>query len=315
MDQWTQHLQRVVTVANRKGGVLKSSVCRNVASVAAASGYKVLVVDGDPQGNLSEIDFGVEGDHGRSLAMALQYGTELVPVDAAGGVAVVCGGPQLQGALGAATIPGADVSLEDNLRAALGGLCAARGFDLVLVDSGPGDTRLLDAYLHASRWLVVPTISDEASFAGVDKMGARFVQARRNGAEIEFLGAVLTLVNPAASVRNEAIRQELAAALGDAAEPFEATIRYNASATIDARRYALSAQEVASEAAVQRKSRLAELRQRVRNSRNGGGAATSEDQDAWWSTSKDGGAGLAQDYEQLTREILTRISVREAAHV
>jgi len=57
MDKWTTSLRRVVTVANRKGGVLKSSLCRNVAAVAAGSGYRVLVVDGDPQGNLSEIDF------------------------------------------------------------------------------------------------------------------------------------------------------------------------------------------------------------------------------------------------------------------
>src|SRR5664280_1925114 len=77
MDQWTMPLRRVVTVANRKGGVLKSSLCRNVAAVAAASQYRVLVVDGDPQGNLSEIDFALEGDRGRGLAMALQYGTDL----------------------------------------------------------------------------------------------------------------------------------------------------------------------------------------------------------------------------------------------
>ena len=301
MDEWSEALRRVVLVANRKGGVGKSSICRSVSAVLASSGYRVAVVDGDPQGNLSEIDFGLDTDRGRSLAMAMQYGTDLAPVDSRG-VDVVCGGPELQGALGAAVIPGSEVSLEANLRVALGRLCQARAYDVVLIDSGPGDTRLLDAYLSSARWLLVPTISDEASFAGVDKMGARYAEAVRRGSGIEFLGAVLTMVDHQATARNRAIREELADALGSAGDPFEAMIRYNAANAIDARRNGLSAQEVAAEAVSQRKSRLAQLRQRAQ----GRHAASSDD---WWSRSS--GSALAGDYEALTREILTRISMRE----
>jgi chromosome partitioning protein len=304
MDQWSHALRRTVLVANRKGGVLKSSLCRSVAAVGQANDYRVLVVDGDPQGNVSEIDFGLETDRGRGLAMAMQYGTPLQVMDG-GGIDVVCGGPELQGALGAAVIPGSEVTLEANLRASLGRLCADRGYDLVLIDSGPGDTRLLDAYLFASRWLVVPTISDEASFAGVDKMGARYAAAVQQGAEIDFLGAVLTKVNHQATARNAAIRQELAEALGEAGEPFEAMIRYNDANAIDARRHGMSARDVAAEAVTQRHSRLADLRKRARGERR-----ASEEADTWWSRSS--GAALAGDYEALTREILTRISAREA---
>lgn len=307
MDEWTQPLRRTVLVANRKGGVLKSSLCRSVAAVAQANGYLVLVVDGDPQGNVSEIDFALDTDRGRSLAMAMQYGTALVPMNA-DGVDVICGGPELQGALGAAAVPGSEVSLEGNLRVTLGQLCAQRGYDLTLIDSGPGDTRLLDAYMWAAKWLIVPTISDEASFAGVDKMGARYAEAVQKGAKIDFLGAVLTKVDHRASTRNTAIRQELADALGTAGEPFTAMIRYNGANAIDARRHGLSARDVAAEAVTQRKSRLAELRRRARGER--GAAATEED--TWWSRSS--GADLAEDYEQLTREILTRIGAKEAAY-
>jgi len=300
MDEWSEALRRVVLVANRKGGVGKSSICRSVSAVLASSGYRVAVVDGDPQGNLSEIDFGLDTDRGRSLAMAMQYGTDLAPVESHG-VDVVCGGPELQGALGAAVIPGSEVSLEVNLRAALGRLCQAHAYDVVLIDSGPGDTRLLDAYLSSARWLIVPTISDEASFAGVDKMGARYAEAVRRGADIEFLGAVLTMVDHQATARNRAIREELADALGSAGDPFEAMIRYNAANAIDARRNGLSAQEVAAEAVSQRKSRLALLRQRAQ-----GRHAASDD--AWWSRSS--GNALAGEYEVLTCEIPTRISTR-----
>lgn len=304
MDEWSAALGRVILVANRKGGVCKSSLCRSVAAVLAASDYRVLVVDGDPQGNVSEIDFGLDTDRGRSLAMAMQYGTELT-VQHARGVDVVCGGPELQGALGAAGVPGSEVSLEANLRAALGRLCAQQSYDVVLIDSGPGDTRLLDAYLLTARWLVVPTISDEASFAGVDKMGARYAEAvSRHGSQIEFLGAVLTKVDHQATARNAMIRDELADALGPAATPFDAMIRYNAANAIDARRHGLSASEVAVEAVTQRKTRLSFLRRR-----SDATAAPQEQPDTWWSRTS--GDALAGDYEALTREILTRISERE----
>lgn len=301
MDDLSEALRRVVVVANRKGGVLKSSIVRNVADVAAHAGYRVAVIDGDPQGNLSEIDFGVDTDGGRGLAMALQYGTDLAPISA-GGVDVICGGPELQGAIGAAMMPGSEVSMEQNLRASLARLTRERAYDLVLIDSGPGDTRLLDAYLWAARWLIVPTLDDEAALAGVDKMGQRFVAAKRAGADVEFLGAVVGKVNPRATARNAEVRREVEEMLGEEATPFDATIRYDAAGRVDARRHAMSARDVAEEAVRQAKARLDRVK--------GGAHAPG---DVWWSNAKNAGQGLAQDYENLTREVLTRIGAKEAA--
>ncbi|OLT43944.1 hypothetical protein BJF86_13370 [Serinicoccus sp. CNJ-927] len=303
MDQWSEALSRVVLVANRKGGVLKSSVCRSVAGVAAGEGLRVLAVDGDPQGNLSGVDFGLEGDRGRNLAMAMQYGSEIVPTQVSDQMHVVCGGPELQGALGASLTPGAEVSLEENLRAALGRLCEMKGYDLVLVDSGPGDTRLLDAYMAASRWLVVPTIWDEGSLAGVETVGARYARAVKAGSEIELLGAVLTKVDPAASKQNREVLEDLAAMLGDV-PPFTSTIRYKRAEAADARRYGLSAREVSVEAVRQRRSRLEGLRARANGQKAQG------DSVSWWSRGSKSGTGLADDYEALTREILTRMRER-----
>lgn len=70
---------KIVTVANFKGGVGKTSTCAHLAMSAALDGYKVLVIDLDSQGSMTSI-FGtrVEDEWGTVFPLlARHYGTHL----------------------------------------------------------------------------------------------------------------------------------------------------------------------------------------------------------------------------------------------
>src|SRR6516164_667441 len=125
---------RVILVANQKGGVGKSTTVAAVAEMIAAAGKRgrrVLVVDGDPQANVTVEDLGVQGDRGQSLAQTLQFNAPLVPVrNVRANLDVIAGGPQLAvvGA-GAHLMVDNGIDMAANLEHQLGVLSAAEGYD------------------------------------------------------------------------------------------------------------------------------------------------------------------------------------------
>ncbi len=299
-------MARVILVANQKGGVGKSTTVAAVAEMIAAAGKRgrrVLVVDGDPQANVTVEDLGVAGDRGRSLAQTLQYGAPLVPVrDVRPNLDVVAGGPQLA-VVGAAAHLMAEngINMAANLQTQLAALCEAEGYDLVLIDSGPGDVPLLDTYLATANYLLIPTRDDQASLGGVARLARRFWGARNRGASIELLGVLLFDVNPRATKRNEEVFAQVSEMLeGSGTTPFDLTIRSAPAAAVDMRNLHRTAGELVALANDDRRSRLAKLRDKQSPER------------ALWTSDP---SGLAADYQELVRQIVTRLRRYESAPV
>ena len=297
-------LSRVILVANQKGGVGKSSIVSAMAGMVARDDRSVLVIDADQQGNVSRNDLGVAGDKGRSLAMALQYAQPLEPVrDVRPGLNVIPGGPLLAGV--AAMVASADrtgIDIAGNFASTLADLCELEKYTLVLIDSGPGDAPLLDVLLDLARYLVVPSCDDEASFDGVELLAGRYLRAKARGAHIDLLGVVLFNVNPRATTRNEEALQTLTDLLeGSGATAFRTTIRTDKATAIDLRKQHLTPGELVSESEKKKTSRLKQL---------ASGQKTRQDNRLW---SRDP-SGLANDYQALAREVLTRVANYEGRH-
>lgn len=298
-----QQPARTVLVANQKGGVGKSSIVSAVAGMVSAAERRVLIVDADQQANVTNSDLGIDGDKGRGLSMALQYATPLEPVrEVRPNLDLIAGGPALAvvGAI-AATAAQSGMDLRANLAGALAALCDTERYDLVLIDSGPGDAPLLDALLGTARYLLVPTRDDDASLSGVELLAARYLRARQNGSVIQLLGVVLFDANPRATARNKEVFEQVEDLLeGSGATPFETFIRSDRAAAVDLRTRHLTPSELVEVADDHQKRRLQRLRQKAQVG------------ERLWSRDP---SGLAGDYQKLTREVLGRLAAAEKERI
>jgi cellulose biosynthesis protein BcsQ len=176
---------RVLLLANRKGGVGKSTtvaaIAQQIATGGRRGGRKVLVIDGDAQGNCTEDDLGTEhSDEGSALAQTLQFGAPLKPVRGVRpNIDIIPGGGALS--LVSASVHAMrehGINMATNLETQLEALCEAEGYDLVLIDSGPGEVPLLETLLCVANYLIIPTKSDRSSLKGVAKLARHFLDRK-----------------------------------------------------------------------------------------------------------------------------------------
>jgi cellulose biosynthesis protein BcsQ len=289
-------VRNVITIANGKGGVGKTSIAANLAGIAAAAGWRVLAVDLDPQGNLGS-DLGyrqkLRSDDGQGLYEAVvQKRRPTVLEGIRTGLDAIPGGRYNRMladhlTIGRATDPDSVMGVAHALAP-----LAAR-YDLVVIDGPPAGGSLIDSALAASRWVVVPIRADEGSLDGLELIATSFDLIKdREDVEVELMGVALFDVPVQASAVREAIRSVVKAELGEVAPMFEAVIRSSHRSAFDMRRFGLLAHEYHARAT----QALSSVRERIEAQRLGGEVER-------FSRAS---AGLSTDYHDLTAEILTR---------
>ena len=165
--------RRVITVANQKGGVGKTTSTVNLAVSLALHGATVLVIDLDPQGNASTA-LGVE--HHVGVPDVYRVLVESVPI--AEVVQPAAGVPRLRCVPATIDLAGADIDLvslvarESRLQRAIDAYCAGPGADVdyVIVDCPPSLGLLTVNALVATREVLIPIQCEYYALEGLGQL-------------------------------------------------------------------------------------------------------------------------------------------------
>ena len=199
-------MPRIIAVANRKGGVGKTTTTVNVATAMAAAGKKVLVIDLDPQSNAST-SLGID-KHGE---MVSSY-------------EVIIGERKLKEAVILTEIPdfslvpatpdlaGAEVELIDRPRRefALKDALAenALDYDYVLIDCPPSLSLVTINALVAADAVIVPLQCEYLALEGITDLIGNINQIKRRfNPRLELQGVVLTMYDGRTNLSRQVIDQ------------------------------------------------------------------------------------------------------------
>jgi chromosome partitioning protein len=181
----------IVAVANQKGGVGKTTTTANLGASLARLGQRVLLIDLDPQGNLTSA-FGVGPALECTVAQSLldrSVGLPIIAVDNADKSPISL----VPATISLATVEaalmtklGRELRLRDQI------LPVANHFDFVLIDTPPSLGLLTINALVAANWVLIPTEARFFSIQGLQMLQDSIQEILYLNQGLKVLGIVLS---------------------------------------------------------------------------------------------------------------------------
>lgn len=204
----------VISVSNQKGGVGKTTTAVSVATELALRGYRILLIDSDPQSNAtghfiepSEVKhslYDVIVEMGDTNSVAVRDAALPTQIE---NLSIV---PSTVRLAMFELMPSDSINiLREKLQE------VAQFYDFVVIDNPPSLSQLLMASLIASTHVLVPVSSAPMSHDGLDDLMNTYKRvSTRSNKDLQLLGMVTTMFDSRLTVHG-AMHQETQAKFGD----------------------------------------------------------------------------------------------------
>ena len=194
-------MARVLALANQKGGVAKTTSTLNLGVALKEMGYKVLLVDMDPQGNLTMSQGLNPDDMRQSMYNVLTQGLAMENVIFEREVDVAVASIDLAGAeLALASMIGRERALSKAL------IPIKDRYDFILIDTPPSLGLLTVNALTASDAIIVPVQCEYLSLRGLAQLQKTLELVRENlNPNVHMAGILPTLYDSRTTHGTEAV--------------------------------------------------------------------------------------------------------------
>jgi len=192
---------RTIALINQKGGVGKTTTTVNIGAGLAALGKNVLLIDLDPQANLT-ISMGLKIEEQKNTVYDLLKGTANLKetIVHQGNIDIIPSTLDLAGAeIGLSGVPGREVLLKEQVS-------KASGYDYILIDCPPSLGLLTLNALTTCKEVFIPLAAEYLALQGMSQLlkTIDLVKNRLN-TELETTGIIITRYDQRKNLSKEVV--------------------------------------------------------------------------------------------------------------
>jgi chromosome partitioning protein len=201
---------QIISIINQKGGVGKSTAAQNIGVGLKLKGHKVLLVDLDPQGNLS---YSLKAQGGKVGSYGLFTGRQAKSlIETCEEVQIIPKDYRITNIIDAKN------TQADMLKNAL--TLVKKDYDYIIIDTPPALSIITINALVASTGVIIPTLADIFSMQGIKELNKTILAVKKHSNKnLQVLGIVLTRHN-----NRIILSREVARKLADTAKELNARL-------------------------------------------------------------------------------------------